>query len=67
MLRLAMTALSRRIRRKARRLGVSYEFLFMRASGDQLAKIAALVDAARTDPSSDGSCRSTRPPKRWQP
>ena len=50
MLRLAMTALSRGIRRKARRLGVSYEFLFVRASGDQLAKIAALVDAAANRP-----------------
>ena len=45
MLRLAMTALGRGIRRKAR-LGVSYDFRFMRASGDQIAKIAALVDAA---------------------
>lgn len=43
-LRLAMTALSGRVRRQARRLGVRYEFLFMRASGDQLRKIAALVD-----------------------
>jgi NADPH:quinone reductase-like Zn-dependent oxidoreductase len=50
MLRLAMTALSRGIRRKARRLGVSYDFLFMRASGDQIAKIAALVDAAAIRP-----------------
>jgi NADPH:quinone reductase-like Zn-dependent oxidoreductase len=50
MLRLGMTALSRGIRCKARRLGVSYEFLFMRASGDQLAKIAALVDAAAIRP-----------------
>jgi len=50
MLRLAMTALSRGIRRKARRLGVSYEFLFMRPSGDQLAKIAPLVDAAANRP-----------------
>jgi NADPH:quinone reductase-like Zn-dependent oxidoreductase len=49
MLRLAMTALSRGIRRKAR-LGVSYDFLFMRASGDQIAKIAALVDAAAIRP-----------------
>jgi NADPH:quinone reductase-like Zn-dependent oxidoreductase len=29
---------------------VSYEFLFMRPSGDQLAKIAALVDAAANRP-----------------
>jgi NADPH:quinone reductase-like Zn-dependent oxidoreductase len=43
-LRLAMAALSRKIRRQARKLGVTYEFLFMRASGDQLRQIAALVD-----------------------
>jgi len=43
-LRLAMTALSSRVRRQARRLGVRYEFLFMRASGNQLREIAALVD-----------------------
>ena len=43
-LRLAVTLLSSRIRRQARKLGVSYEFLFMRASGDQLRRIAALVD-----------------------
>ena len=44
LLRLAMTALSSRIRRQARRLGVIYEFLFMHASGDQLRQITALVD-----------------------
>lgn len=43
-LRLAITALSAGIRRRARKLGVSYEFLFMRASGDQLRKITALID-----------------------
>ncbi|WP_063129175.1 NADP-dependent oxidoreductase [Nocardia fusca] len=43
-LRLAITGLSSSIRRRARRLGVSYEFLFMRASGDQLRRIARLVD-----------------------
>jgi NADPH:quinone reductase-like Zn-dependent oxidoreductase len=43
-LRLAMTALSSKIRRQARRLGVHYEFLLMHASGDQLRKITALVD-----------------------
>ncbi|MDQ0821456.1 NADPH:quinone reductase-like Zn-dependent oxidoreductase [Arthrobacter sp. V4I6] len=43
-LRLAITLLSTKIRRKARKLGVSYEFLFMRASGDQLRQIASLVD-----------------------
>jgi NADPH:quinone reductase-like Zn-dependent oxidoreductase len=43
-LRLAITALSSKIRREARKLGVSYEFLFMRASGDQLRQISTLVD-----------------------
>jgi NADPH:quinone reductase-like Zn-dependent oxidoreductase len=43
-LRLAITGLSSKIRRQARKLGVSYEFLFMRASGDQLRQISALVD-----------------------
>ena len=43
-IRLATKALSSRIRRQARRLGVDYEFLFMRASGEQLREITALVD-----------------------
>ncbi|MDV8148021.1 NADP-dependent oxidoreductase [Arthrobacter sp. B10-11] len=43
-LRLAITVLSSKVRRQARKLGVSYEFLFMRASGDQLRQISALVD-----------------------
>lgn len=44
MLRLAINALSAGIRRQARRLGVCYEFLFTRASGDQLRQITALID-----------------------
>ncbi|SDW59852.1 NADPH:quinone reductase [Arthrobacter sp. cf158] len=44
-LRLAITGLSSKVRKQARKLGVSYEFLFMRASGDQLRQISALVDA----------------------
>ncbi|MFC9772631.1 MULTISPECIES: NADP-dependent oxidoreductase [unclassified Pseudarthrobacter] len=43
-LRLAIAALSSRVRWQARKLGVSYEFLFMRASGEQLLKISALLD-----------------------
>jgi len=43
-LRLAIAGLSGKIRRQAKRLGVTYEFLFMHASGDQLRQIAALVD-----------------------
>jgi len=49
-LRLAITGLSSRIRRQARKLGVSYEFLFMRASGEQLRQISALVDAGALRP-----------------
>jgi len=44
-LRVAITALSSKVRRQAKKLGVSYEFLLMRASGDQLREITALVDA----------------------
>ncbi|MEP7765159.1 NADP-dependent oxidoreductase [Sanguibacter sp. 25GB23B1] len=44
-LRLAIRALSRKVRSHAKKLGVSYEFLFMHASGDQLRAITALVDA----------------------
>ncbi|MEU4813236.1 NADP-dependent oxidoreductase [Nocardia fluminea] len=43
-LRLGITALSSKTRRQARRLGVNYEFLFMRADGAQLSRITALVD-----------------------
>jgi NADPH:quinone reductase-like Zn-dependent oxidoreductase len=44
LLRLATTALSSKMRKQAKKLGVSYQFLFMRASGDQLRQITALVD-----------------------
>ncbi|WP_406248235.1 NADP-dependent oxidoreductase [Microbacterium sp. M] len=44
LLRLAIGGLSRRIRTQAKKLGVTYEFLFMSASGDQLREIASLVD-----------------------
>lgn len=44
-LRLAVTALSAKIRKQAKKLGVGYEFLFMDSSGDQLREIAALVES----------------------
>ncbi len=50
LLRLAITGLSWKIRRQARNLGVTYEFLFMRASGDQLRLISALVDDGKLRP-----------------
>jgi NADPH:quinone reductase-like Zn-dependent oxidoreductase len=49
-LRGGMALLSSGIRRKARALGVSYEFLFMRADGGQLREIAALIDAGDIKP-----------------
>ncbi|KQO48099.1 MULTISPECIES: NADP-dependent oxidoreductase [unclassified Frigoribacterium] len=48
--RLAIAALSRGVRAQAKKLGVSYEFLFMRADGHQLREIAALVDAGAIRP-----------------
>lgn len=44
-LRQAMRLLSHRIRKKAKRHGASYSFLFMRASGNQLREIGSLVDS----------------------
>src|SRR6187200_3567437 len=41
----AMGVLSRKVRKQARKLGVSYSFLFMQASGAQLRELAALYDA----------------------
>jgi NADPH:quinone reductase-like Zn-dependent oxidoreductase len=45
-----MRLLSLGIRRKAKRRGVIYSFLFMRASGEQLNKITALVEAGAIHP-----------------
>ena len=42
---MVMRLLSYRIRKKAKRHDVSYSFLFMRASGDQLGEISALIDS----------------------
>jgi NADPH:quinone reductase-like Zn-dependent oxidoreductase len=40
----AMNALSRKVRKRAKALGVHYEFLFMQASGAQLRELGALYD-----------------------
>lgn len=48
--RQAIRALSYRIRQKAKRRGVSYSFLFMRASGDQLREITRLIDSGAIRP-----------------
>ena len=49
-LRLAISALSHKVRTQAKKLGVTYEFLFMTASGDQLREISALVDQGALHP-----------------
>jgi alcohol dehydrogenase len=42
--------LSSGVRRRAKRLGVDYSFLFMKASGSQLRRITALIDAGAIRP-----------------
>lgn len=44
LVRSVITVLSAGVRRRAKKLGVRYEFLFMHASRDQLRRITALVD-----------------------
>ncbi|ARQ56600.1 NADP-dependent oxidoreductase [Rhizobium sophoriradicis] len=43
-LKLVLRLLSRGVRKKAKRLGVAYSFLFMRAEGRQLGEIANLIE-----------------------
>jgi NADPH:quinone reductase-like Zn-dependent oxidoreductase len=45
-----MSLLSRKVRRQARKLGVDYSFLFMRADGARLRELAALYDAGHLRP-----------------
>lgn len=45
-----MGLLSGKVRKKARRIGVGYAFLFMRAQGQQLAEITALIEAGVVRP-----------------
>ncbi|MET3879990.1 NADP-dependent oxidoreductase [Chitinophaga sp. OAE865] len=49
-LKMLMALLSLGIRRKAKRRGVDYSFLFMRAEGSQLSRITALIDAGIINP-----------------
>jgi NADPH:quinone reductase-like Zn-dependent oxidoreductase len=60
-LRLVMALLSFKTRRAARRQGVRYSFLFMRASGAQLGEITKLIDSGVLRPIVDRTYRSTRP------
>ena len=43
--KLALRLLSAGTRRRAKRLGVAYDFLFMKASGNQLEQIASLIES----------------------
>lgn len=49
-LRLVMSALSFRTRRRAKRRNVTYSFLFMRAGGDQLRELTPLIEAGKIRP-----------------
>ncbi len=49
-LRLAIAGLSSKVRKQAKKANVSYEFLLMQASGDQLRQIAQLVDSGTIRP-----------------
>ena len=48
--KLVARLLSAGVRKKAKRLNVSYSFLFMRAAGDQLGQITSLIDAGIIKP-----------------
>jgi NADPH:quinone reductase-like Zn-dependent oxidoreductase len=48
-----MRLLSSGIRRKSKRRGISYSFLFMAANGGQLAKITSLIEAGDIRPVMD--------------
>jgi NADPH:quinone reductase-like Zn-dependent oxidoreductase len=52
-LKLIMRQLSSSIRRKSKRRGISYSFLFMTANGGQLAKITSLIEAGDIRPVMD--------------
>ncbi len=48
--KLVLRVLSSGVRRRAKRLGVGYSFLFMKASGSQLRQITLLIDAGAIRP-----------------
>jgi NADPH:quinone reductase-like Zn-dependent oxidoreductase len=50
LLRPVMALLSRKVRRRAKKLGVRYSFFFMRADGARLAELAKLYDGGALRP-----------------
>jgi NADPH:quinone reductase-like Zn-dependent oxidoreductase len=67
LLRLVIAGLSGKIRRQAKKLGVTYEFLFVRASGDQLRQITPSSTRACCARSWAGCSASIRPRRRCSP
>ncbi len=53
LLKTALKFLSAGIRKKAKRLGVNYSFLFMRAQGEQLSEITKLIESGVIKPVMD--------------
>lgn len=49
-MRLAIAGLSSGIRRQAKKLNVTYKFLFVSANGDQLREITALIESGAIRP-----------------
>ncbi|HXW72310.1 MAG TPA: NADP-dependent oxidoreductase [Methylocella sp.] len=49
-LKMVMRLLSRRVRIKAKDLGIDYSFLFMRANGQQLSEITSLIESGGIRP-----------------
>src|SRR5947209_10128982 len=49
-MKLVITLLSRSIRKQAKARNVTYSFLFMRASGEQLSQITSLLDSGIVRP-----------------
>lgn len=52
-LKIVLKFLSTRIRKKAKRLGVNYSFLFMRAQGEQLSQTTKLIESGVIKPVMD--------------
>ena len=48
-----MKILSFRVKKKAKRLGVTFSFLFMRAQGGQLSQITKLIESGIIKPAID--------------
>lgn len=53
MLKIVLSLMSYKVRKKAKQLGVNYSFLFMRANGSQLSRITSLMDAGIIRPVMD--------------